>query len=164
MKNNKLKTKKIILYIILIIELLTIFIFSNQPGKKSENTSDSFASSIIDKVTNITNKDITETKKKNVIIKTRFIVRKAAHFTIYFVLGITIYLLLETYNIKRIIILSIIICLIFGSIDEVHQIFIPGRTARIYDCIIDTIGGTCGIYLLFIIEKIRQKRFILKES
>ena len=164
MKNNKWKTKRIILFIILIIEILTIFIFSNEPGKKSESTSDSFASSVIDKVTSITNKDITETKKKDLIVNTRFIVRKSAHFTIYFILGITIYLLLETYNIKGIIILSIIICLIFGSIDEVHQIFIPGRTARIYDCIIDTIGGTCGIYLLVAIEKIRKKKFIIQES
>lgn len=164
MKNNKLKTKRVIIYIILIIEIFTTFIFSNEPGRKSENTSDAFTSSIIDKVTSITNKDISETKKKDLIINTRFIIRKSAHFTIYFILGITIYLLLETYNIKRIVILSIMICFIFSCLDEIHQIFIPERTARFYDCIIDTFGGTCGIYLLVIIEKLRKRKFITQEG
>lgn len=159
-----MKTKRIILYTLLIIVLLTIFVFSGEPGKKSQSTSDKFTSSIIDKVTDITNKDITENKKKDIIVNTRFIVRKIAHFSIYFILGIIVYLIISTYNIKNKVLISIIICCMFGCLDEFHQVFIPGRTARVYDCIIDTIGGMCGIYLLVILKKIRQKKFILKES
>ena len=63
MKNKKVK--RIVLYTLLVLVLTTIFIFSGEPGKKSESTSDAFTSIIIDKVSSITNKDIKETKKKD---------------------------------------------------------------------------------------------------
>lgn len=155
MKNKKVK--RIVLYTLLVLVLTTIFIFSGEPGKKSESTSDAFTSTIIDKVSSITNKDIKETKKKDIIESTRFIVRKTAHFSIYFILGIIIYLLLSTYNINKVVLISIIICFIFGSLDEIHQIFIPGRTARFYDCIIDTLGSSTGILILYGSSKIRLR-------
>ena len=129
----------------------------NQIGKKSESTSDAFTSTIIDKVSSITNKDIKETKKKDIIESTRFIVRKTAHFSIYFILGIIIYLLLCTYSINKVVLISIIICFIFGGLDEIHQIFIPGRTARFYDCIIDTLGSSTSILILYGSSKIRLR-------
>ena len=97
MKNKKVK--RIVLYTLLVLVLTTIFIFSGEPGKKSESTSDAFTSTIIDKVSSITNKDIKETKKKDIIDSTRFIVRKTAHFSIYFILGIIIYLLFAIFTI-----------------------------------------------------------------
>ena len=55
------------------------------------------------------------------------------------------------------ILISIIICFIFGGLDEIHQIFIPGRTARFYDCIIDTLGSSTSILILYGSSKIRLR-------
>lgn len=156
-KSEKVKIKRIVLYILLIVVLLSIFMFSGETGTKSNNTSDKFTSSIIDKVSSVTNKDISENKKKDLIINMRFMIRKTAHFTIYFVLGIIIYLLLKTYNIKNIVLISIIICFIFGGLDEIHQIFIPGRSASFYDTLIDTLGSSVSILLLNIYNVIKNK-------
>lgn len=151
-----MKIKAAILIAILLIVSIIIYLFSAQAGIKSINTSDKFASKIIDKVCEVTNKEITPKEKKKLIIKTRFTIRKVAHFTLYFTLGIIVYLLLISLNVKHSIILSIIICFLFGCIDEIHQYFVPGRTARFYDCIVDTLGSMTSIYILHILKKIKD--------
>lgn len=148
--------KKIILTTILAVLSIIIFMFSNQAGSSSINTSDKFASKVIDKVYEVTNKEITPKEKKKLIIKTRFIVRKIAHFTLYFTLGLIVYLLLLSHNVKHSVILSIIICFLFGCVDEIHQYFVPGRTARVYDCIVDTLGSMTSIYLVYFSQKIKS--------
>lgn len=148
--------KKIILTTILAVLSIIIFMFSNQAGSSSINTSDKFASKVIDKVYEVTNKEITPKEKKKLIIKTRFIVRKIAHFTLYFTLGLIVYLLLLSHNVKHSVILSIIICFLFGCVDEIHQYFVPGRTARVYDCIVDTLGSMTSIYLVYFSKKIKS--------
>lgn len=148
--------KKIILTTILAVLSIIIFMFSNQAGSSSINTSDKFASKVIDKVYEVANKEITPKEKKKLIIKTRFIVRKIAHFTLYFTLGLIVYLLLLSHNVKHSVILSIIICFLFGCVDEIHQYFVPGRTARVYDCIVDTLGSMTSIYLVYFSQKIKS--------
>lgn len=148
--------KKIFLTTILAVLSIIIFMFSNQAGSSSINTSDKFASKVIDKVYEVANKEITPKEKKKLIIKTRFIVRKIAHFTLYFTLGLIVYLLLLSHNVKHSVILSIIICFLFGCVDEIHQYFVPGRTARVYDCIVDTLGSMTSIYLVYFSKKIKS--------
>ena len=37
---------------------------------------------------------------------------------------------------------AIVAC--YASLDEVHQIFVPGRTPAIADVLLDTVGGICA--------------------
>ena len=60
---------------------------------------------------------------------------------------------ISTYNIKlkyRFLI-SILVGLVYASSDEIHQSFIPRRTASIIDVGIDTAGVFLGIILVLII-------------
>lgn len=156
--NNK---KRSILFCLLILIMLIIFSFSNQKGSDSNKTSDIFTGAVIDKVTNVANKEISEQKRNSLILKSRLIVRKSAHFFLYFVLGGVVYLLLKSYNIKRSFLISIAICFIFAGTDEIHQSFLADRTASFGDCIIDTLGSTASIFILKIIEK-KKKRKVAK--
>lgn len=79
------------------------------------------------------------------------IVRKLAHFTEYIILGILVYNLIYSYNKK--IYISIIICIIYAISDEIHQLFVPGRSCQITDILIDSMGSVTGIILLYIIYK-----------
>lgn len=137
-------TKKLIYTILLVIWMVVIFLFSNQNGIKSEATSDSFVAKIVDAVTN---NEIKESKKDKIITNTRFVVRKFAHFTIYLILGILAYLTLSSYRIPRVVIYSILLCFIYACSDEIHQMFLSGRTARILDVIIDISGSIVGIII-----------------
>ncbi len=64
---------------------------------------------------------------------------------------------------KKAVIYPIIFCFAYGAIDEVHQIFTPGRSSEITDILIDTVGGIFGtllfiaIYCFFKLFKSKQK-------
>lgn len=148
------RIKKVILYTITIIWMIVIFMFSNQNAVSSQKTSDIVTEQIINTAEVITKQEITPNKKKNIINDTRFLIRKTAHFTLYFILGILVYLLINEYNISKKILVSIIICLLYSISDEIHQIFSYERTARLLDILIDTLGSITGIIITqFIIGK-----------
>lgn len=92
-----------------------------------------------------------------------FIVRKAAHIFIYFVLGILVYNVVKDYKFSRscTILLSIVFVLGYASFDEFHQLFISGRSGEPRDVAIDTVAGSLGVLIYYFTHKtihIRKKR------
>ena len=87
------------------------------------------------------------------------IIRKGAHFTIYFILGMLIYRALRFKNhgktSLKMIGMGIVISMLYACSDEIHQLFIDGRSGQIKDVLIDTSGSMFGI-LLF---ELAKKRF-----
>ena len=131
----KKKTFKIILAI---LWMIVIFSFSNQKATESTELSDGFIKNTIGKVFKIENKEELD----------KFItpVRKSAHFFIYLILGILVLNCFESIN-KYTILYSIIICFLYSISDEIHQLFVIGRSGEIKDVIIDTLGSVLGISL-----------------
>ena len=70
------------------------------------------------------------------------IVRKLAHFTIYFILGVLVSYLLNVGKRKgkKIVFVAGICCLLFAISDETLQLFIYGRGAQVSDVLIDIYG------------------------
>lgn len=79
------------------------------------------------------------------------IIRKLAHFIEYFILGILVINFITRYDKK--IIIAILLCIIYATSDEIHQIFVPGRSCQIIDIMIDSLGSIMGIYLYKLITK-----------
>jgi len=46
---------------------------------------------------------------------------------------------------------AIAVVAVYGILDEVHQRFVPGRSADVFDVIADITGGLIGIGLLYIV-------------
>ena len=72
------------------------------------------------------------------------IIRKCAHFIEYFILSLLILRGIrggrrETH--LRWAVIAVIIVAAYASLDEIHQIFVPGRTAAVRDVLLDTSGG-----------------------
>lgn len=141
--------KKLIKLILLILWMALIFFFSNQKADDSSKLSDG----IIIKVANVfVDKDLSISEKEIILEEYTTIVRKTAHFGIYLVLGILVINLLCEYNVKHIILVSIIVCLLYSITDEVHQLFIEGRSGEVRDVLIDTSGSFAGICSYYIIK------------
>ena len=95
------------------------------------------------------------------------IVRKTAHFSIYAMLGIwtiNFALTFEKLSTKRKIIYTILFCLFYATTDEIHQIFIEGRSSEIRDILIDTLGALTGTIIMLGIIKLIEKIFHTKEK
>ena len=157
-----MKIRRIVYTTLLIIWMVIIFLFSNQNGISSQATSDGFMSNVISVMTDITNQDITSEEELKIISSTSFLVRKLAHFTVYFILGILAYLTLSSYLFPKTIIYSIVFCVVYAITDEVHQLFLEGRAFKFLDIFIDTCGSVSGILLLAYKDKIiiKIKKFL----
>ena len=147
---------KILKYLI-ILWMIIIFLLSNQKAQDSKQLSNSFITKTIIKIYKAKHGEITEEKKIEIKENYSFIVRKAAHFTIYLVLGLLVSLVLteKCFNLKQIIIYGVLICMTYAITDEIHQIFVSGRSGEIRDIIVDTCGSTVGILLNIIINRKR---------
>lgn len=142
---------RITMLILLGLTFISIFNFSNQDGQASSGLSKKVARKIVD-VFPYT-KNLSEKTKNKIVEKTQPIIRKGAHLSIYTLVGIFIMSFISTYKIhlKYKFLISILVGLVYASSDEIHQSFIPGRTASIIDVGIDTTGILLGIILVLIV-------------
>lgn len=135
---TKKKAIKIILILLLLILCMIIFIFSNQNGEKSTGVSRTITEKITKHIPAIQN--LEESQKEITLLKIEALIRKLAHFSIYTLMGILLMCIMNVFDIKlkSKIYFSIGIGLSYAILDEIHQMFIPERTARILDVGIDT--------------------------
>ena len=89
-----------------------------------------------------------------------FIVRKTAHFTEYVILGILFFLFFRQSfpqkNGSRYFTLAILFSFFYACTDEIHQLFIPGRSGQFTDVLIDTLGASFGCLLLVLFRHLRK--------
>lgn len=152
--------------IIAIICCIIIFSFSAVPATASTKQSKGLTYNVI-KLLNgnkLSERDLEKlTKKINPVI------RKIAHFSIYMILAIFTYMFIEELNTKsksekerlrKNILYTCIFCIIYAIFDEIHQIYVPGRTGKVIDVVIDTLGSCMGIAILLLnnsLKIIRKK-------
>ena len=143
MKNKRL----IISWSLLIGWMLLIFLMSNQPADISNKQSD-LAINLFSIIGIDLNNHLGEIAS--------FVVRKAAHFTEYFILYCFSIAVCKHYvDIKKARIYCLFIVLGYAISDEIHQYFIPGREMAIRDVAIDFSGGVLGFIVNIVIYKIK---------
>ncbi len=147
---------------LVIIWMFVIFSFSAQDAEKSLNTSDQV---IIKTAETIKREELTPKEKDTIINKYIVLVRKSAHFFLYFVLGILAFFTIKEFCeiSPALIIYAMIFCFIYACSDELHQLFINGRTARFFDVFVDSCGALLSTTILFIVHKLLKKRIKVVE-
>ncbi|AOY75613.1 VanZ family protein [Clostridium formicaceticum] len=75
------------------------------------------------------------------------LIRKNAHFFSYLVLGVLVLNALRRGGVVGFkgVVIAFIICAMYAVSDEVHQLYVPGRSGEIRDVFIDSAGATVGI-------------------
>ena len=131
MMNRRLAIK----YISVAIWMLVIFLMSSEVAGTSSARSDEIVRTIQSIGVNAPTDLLT------------FLVRKAAHISAYFILGVLLFNLLKEYGlaVKKIIFISIGIAMLYACTDEVHQVFVPGRSGEVRDVLIDAAGAAIGV-------------------
>ena len=150
-KNVQIKILKIIL---IIIWMIIVFLFSGQKGAESGETSRKVTVEIMQM---ITGKNIDENNP--LIEKMETVIRKLAHYTIYTIGGFLI--MNYVYTIEKSQKQKILYSIAFGAgyaiTDELHQYFVPERSARVFDVVIDTTGVVTGIIIYILLMKVIEK-------
>ena len=90
-----------------------------------------------------------------------FITRKAAHTVAYLLLGILAYRAVRQHELptRCVVLIAIAIVIAYAISDEVHQLFVPGRSGELRDVLIDSTAGavgvatSCFIYSKYLLQK-----------
>jgi len=141
--------------------MVAIFAFSSFPAEQSSGMSNSF----IDKPLALFEKWF----GVSISLATRdFLhrfVRKAAHLTIFLMLGLCAANTVRHVSDrgKRVFLISLCWSSIYAATDEFHQYFVPGRSCMWQDWLLDTVGAMIGIGCVFLFLRRRRKGKALKE-
>jgi VanZ family protein len=140
--------KKYINSALVFIWLIVIFLFSSQVATESSELSGKIVNSIAPVAPEIIKNSLT------------FLVRKSAHIFLYFVLGILTANLLVSYKlkVKLVYLYSLGFVALYAITDEIHQLFVAGRSGEVRDVLIDTIAGALGIALYLGLRKLHSNR------
>ena len=136
------QTHKRTLYMcVTLLWVFVIFSFSLQNGEESGQLSGGIVSWVVETFS------LTRFMELDTI---HFLIRKMAHFTEYFILGMfTVLTLLQTQFSKKCMI-GTLFCVIIASFDETIQLFVGGRAGQLKDVLLDSTGALCGILFLFL--------------
>lgn len=141
----KINWKKILKWLLFLGWLLFIYISSSQQGEVSHSISNGFVDFL---------KEIIPTNLFGGM-DLNFLMRKFAHVSVFFVLGIITFCLLKEYSnsfYKRLF-LAFLICFLCACMDEFHQVFVSGRDGKVLDILIDSFGSLLSLSFLFLIFK-----------
>lgn len=122
-------------YILLLSWMAVIFLLSNEGHDISSGRSDTFVYAL---------QSAGITWQVDLLT---FLVRKSAHITAYFILGVLAYNVIRLYRLSTQwrIVISIGIAMLYACTDEVHQMFVSGRSGEVRDVLIDTAGAAVGV-------------------
>lgn len=135
-----------------LLVMITIFLFSAQAAETSAELSGkvgSFVERVLSLLKWIFNDDA--------VLWIITYLRKIAHFVLYAILG---GFLLATFLNTKIqkpylkMIFAAMIALFYSITDEIHQLFIDGRSGQVSDVLLDFSGAICGIFICLLIYKI----------
>lgn len=78
---------------------------------------------------------------------------KIVHIIVFFIFGILIYRSLQfsrgnVYPFKKIVFYTLTIAALYGTLSEVYQGFIPGRSTDIFDFLADLIGVIIALFYI----------------
>lgn len=127
-------------WLVLVVWMVVIFVFSSQGHEVSSGQSQG----VLRIVSDLANLTLPE-----------WVVRKGAHIFLYFVLGLLAYNVLRgcSKSTRAGVVLSVLIVLAYATSDELHQLFVPGRSGELRDVAIDTAAATIGVSVYVGVEK-----------
>ncbi len=150
----KHKLKLALRLFLLLSVMAAIFAFSSQPADESQKLSDGF----LDRLRSVLGflPEIEGNAGKNI--------RKCAHFFEFMCMGTASEMFFSALYInrrKRLLCsgaVSAAVCVIYACSDELHQLFVPGRSCQAADVLIDGAGAMLGIALVLVyyVLKIRK--------
>lgn len=159
---KKLTTKQwipiVITAILMVAVMIAIFLFSGQNAESSSKVSNSVGEIVVE----VLGIEVPEGQSpSSVPIFLGFNIRKIAHLTMYFLLGLTSFLFVSSLfrlkseravtDIVLTAVSALAISVLYAGLDEVHQLFVGGRAGTVTDVMIDSVGSFTAILLLGVI-------------
>jgi len=151
-----MKIKKILAPILLLAWMGLIFYMSSQQGGESSSFSNRIVSKLFSLFPFLGDPHDAEAE---IFLTFSLIVRKTAHFTEYLILAVLAFFFISSYYVNMgAYVFSWIFATAYAITDEVHQSFVAGRVSAALDVFVDSAGALFGVYLCYLVMRIRRKQ------
>ena len=117
--------KRYVFSILVVLWICLIFSFSLQSGEDSSQLSSGFGAWLIEHVLSIFSLDTMSAEQLDMF---HFLIRKCAHFTEFFILGVLMYLSTREWLVARRVLIPMVLCTLVAAMDESIQLFVDGRS------------------------------------
>lgn len=144
-----LKQYRYLMAALLLVWMLLIFLFSAQNGSLSSSVSEDFAAKVFSLIYPEFNQ-MSAGEQLLFLESVMLPIRKLAHFTLYFVLGLIASGLFVTIRNCGMFFKSAVswgVCVLYAISDEIHQYFVPERACAALDVLIDSAGAILAVAL-----------------
>ena len=135
--------------------LAVIFDFSAQPASESNGVSKTLAKLLAERLPWL--------MTKLTMRQLNHLLRKLAHFTLYFLLGCGLTGMLRAREKSLPALIAVPIGLLCAALDELHQSVVPGRGPGVRDVMLDTCGVIVAVGLILLCLFIMKRRKRPKE-
>ena len=144
-------TKKLVVWIPVILLLLIIYYFSSADGVQSAGMSSLLTDKLVGVFTAVPLLDLNPVQEAFSVDLLHYIIRKTGHLMVYAALALALAFALYQYRISssRLILWSLSFGFFYACTDEIHQLFVLGRSGRFTDVLIDSLGMTLGILIFY---------------
>lgn len=148
-----MRRKRVVAWLLVLVWMGCIFYLSHQPASESSKLSAGVMATILQVVQAII--------PLSVEVSTfHLFIRKGAHFFAYFLLGILLYRSL--WGKWQHFLVALFIAFLYAISDEVHQLFIPGRSGEVRDVLIDSAGAATGILLYILLLRVLRRYVMIR--
>lgn len=147
-----------------IVWMCIIFAFSAQTKEESGAVSESFTYQMVSSTRMFFHLDLSDERVKEIADAIEGLVRKAAHMTEYGILSVLLYIWIGQWEIAfwRRGWMAVCAAAVYAATDEIHQLFVMGRSGRFSDVCIDSAGAAAGVLvfalLVKLVKHVRRKK------
>lgn len=155
---------KIFVWVPPIIIASLIFGFSSQNADQSSGLSSKAATAIIRFANNTHIVNVNNQNEAQFIENLQYPIRKCAHMSEYMIFTFSVMLALYVWDVRNkwLYIVAFAVSVTFAGTDEFHQLFVPGRSGMVGDVLIDSIGSSIGIFIIWGIRRHKKRKIIVK--
>ncbi|NMC27768.1 MAG: VanZ family protein [Syntrophomonadaceae bacterium] len=156
LQQDEANLPKIVRWVFVIIWMTLIFCLSAQPADESDALSGQTIR-MVAKLVMPGFADLPQIQQENIVSSWQHTARKTAHGLAYFVLGSLCMAAMLQHELQMMpsAIIALGISIAYAVSDEVHQLFVVGRSSQLSDMGIDACGALMGILLVFILHRFK---------
>lgn len=142
-----------------VIIMAAVFMFSAQTSEKSNDLSHAVTEGIVNIASPVIEPVVGEDHLSADELNSK--VRKAAHFTLYFLLGLVMTATIVKKGRIRVhnaFLIAFLLSMMYAAGDEFHQSFVEGRGALASDVLIDSCGAAAGAIVCTLLLRVFRKK------
>ena len=156
--NKKPKMRMILAHAAVLLWMVVIFLFSAQPGEESADLSGGISHLFMKIWNQLFGLGWDESTVLEMAGVWDFPIRKMAHMTEFGILSALIFVANKFYekinSMKKRYMFAWIAAVVYAATDELHQVFVSGRSGNFVDVCVDAAGVTIALVVVYLVRRL----------